>query len=459
MPNQQSHAIDFTSGNLKKEIIFFAMPLFLGNLFQQLYNTADSLIVGNTLGSQALASVSSSGPLIFMMTGFFNGVATGAGVVIAKYIGARDYKKVKDAIHTDLAFGLVAGLILTVLGVALTPSILRLMNTPDDIMEGSISYFRIYSIGIIFSVMYNITMGIMNATGDSTHPLIYLIISSITNVILDIFFITVLHTGVGGAAAATTIGQGLSFILSFIRLLRSKEVYRVEIREIKFNKPLLREIIRYGLPSGIQNSVIAIANLVVQSNINTFSSTAVAGSGAYAKIEGFAFIPITSFSMALSTCISQNLGAKNYTRAKQGARFGIFSCLVLSETIGLIVFIFAPYLIALFDSNPEVIRIGVKQSHIEALFFFLLALSHSIAGIMRGAGKAKVPMVVMLSIWCILRVTYITIALSISHTIDLVYWAYPLTWSLSSIIFVIYMKTSDWIHGLDNDIWVSDSNS
>lgn len=453
MPTNNTKAIDFTSGNLKKEIVYFALPLFLGNLFQQLYNAADSLIVGNTLGAEALASVSSSGSLIFMMTGFFNGVATGAGVVISKYIGARDYKKVKDAIHTDIAFGLVSGLILTVLGVTLTPAILRLLRTPEDIMEGSVIYFRIFSYGIIFSVMYNITMGIMNATGDSTHPLEYLIISSITNVILDIFFITVLHTGVGGAALATTIGQALSFFLSFFRLMRSKDSYRVRIKEIGFNMPLLKEIIRYGLPSGIQNSVIAIANLFVQSNINTFSSTAVAGSGSYAKIEGFAFIPITSFSMALSTCISQNLGAKEYDRAKKGAKFGIITCLILSEAIGVIVFTFAPFLISLFNSDPSVVAIGVKQSRIEALFFCLLALSHSIAGIMRGAGKATVPMTIMLSVWCIFRVTYISIALSISHTIDLIYWAYPITWTISSIIFVIYMLSSDWIHGLDNDLW------
>ncbi len=453
MPTNNTKAIDFTSGNLKKEIVYFALPLFLGNLFQQLYNAADSLIVGNTLGAEALASVSSSGSLIFMMTGFFNGVATGAGVVISKYIGARDYKKVKDAIHTDIAFGLVSGLILTVLGVTLTPLILRLLRTPEDIMEGSVIYFRVFSYGIIFSVMYNITMGIMNAAGDSTHPLEYLIISSITNVILDIFFITVLHMGVGGAALATTIGQALSFFLSFFRLMHSQDIYRVRIREIGFNLPLLKEIIRYGLPSGIQNSVIAIANLFVQSNINTFSSTAVAGSGSYSKIEGFAFIPITSFSMALSTCISQNLGAKEYDRAKRGARFGIITCLVLSEAIGLIVFTFAPFLISLFNSDPSVVAIGVKQSRIEALFFCLLALSHSIAGIMRGAGKATVPMTIMLSVWCIFRVTYITIALSISHTIDLIYWAYPITWTISSIIFVAYMLSSDWIHGLDNEIW------
>lgn len=454
MPTDKTSVIDFTTGNLKKEIILFAMPLFLGNLFQQLYNAADSLIVGNTLGAEALASVSSSGPLIFMMTGFFNGVATGAGVVISKYIGSRDYTKVKLAIHTDIAFGLLSGMVLTILGVCFTPWVLKLLKTPENIMDGSVIYFRIYSYGIIFSVMYNITMGIMNALGDSKHPLEYLIISSITNVVLDIFFITVLNMGVGGAALATTIGQGLSFFLSFIRLMKSKASYRVRIGEIKFHLPLLKEIIKYGLPSGIQNSVIAIANLFVQSNINTFSSVAVAGSGSYAKIEGFAFIPITSFSMALSTCISQNLGAKEYDRAKKGARYGIFICLLISELIGLILFIFAPYLIGLFNQDPSVIKYGVKQSRIEALFFSLLALSHSIAGIMRGAGKATVPMSVMLSVWCIFRVSYITVALSISHTIDLVYWAYPITWSISSIIFVIYMIKSNWIHGLDKEIWL-----
>ena len=447
MPNR---IIKFTEGNLRRNIISFSVPLFLGNLFQQLYNAADSLIVGNTLGAEALASVSSSGSLIFMMTGFFQGVATGAGVVIGKYIGAKDEEKVKAAIHTDIAFGLSAGIILTFFGVLFTPTILKWMKTPENIMPGSVTYFRIFSMGILFCLMYNITMGIMNASGDSTHPLEYLIISSITNVILDLFFIKVLHTGVGGAAAATTIGQGLSFFLCMRRLMASRDIYRVEIRRIAFDIPILKEIIRYGLPSGVQNSVIAIANLVVQTNINTFSSKAVAGSGAYSKIEGFAFIPINAFAMALSTCISQNLGAKNYRRAKEGARFGIIVCMVLSETIGIIFFLFAPHFISLFNNDPEVIAYGVKQAHIESLFYCLLALSHSIAGVMRGSGKATVPMVVMLGIWCIFRVTYITVAISISHTIQLVYWAYPITWTLSSIIFVIYLLTSDWIHGLES---------
>ena len=441
--------LDFTQGSLGKNIIKFSVPLFLGNLFQQLYNAADSLIVGNTLGPQALASVASSGSLIFMMVGFFNGLAIGAGVVISKYFGARNHERLKKAIHTDLAFGLVAGLFLTVFGVLLTPTILSWMRTPADIMQGSVTYFRIYSFGILFCVMYNITMGIMNATGDSRHPLIYLMISSATNIVLDLFFIKVLHWGVGGAAAATTIGQALSFVLCMIRLIRTNEVYKVYLKEIRFDIPLLKEIVRYGLPSGIQNSVIAIANVFVQSNYNTFSSIAVAGIGAYMKIEGFAFIPINAFVAAITTCIGQNLGAGEHQRAKQGARFGIIVCMALAESIGLLEFIFAKHLIGLFNSDPEVIAYGVRQIHVESLFYCLLALSHSIAGVMRGAGKAKVPMFVMLGVWCIFRVLYISVAMSISHTVELVFAAYPITWTISSIIFLIYMLRSDWVHGLE----------
>lgn len=441
--------LDFTTGSLGKKIIRFSVPLFLGNLFQQLYNAVDSLIVGNILGAKALASVSSSWSLVFMMVGFFNGLAIGAGVVISKYFGARDHDRLQKAIHTDLAFGLLSGLIMTVLGVVFTPVILRLMRTPADIMEGSVTYFRIFSYGIIFCVMYNFSMGIMSATGDSVHPLIYLIISSVANVFLDLLFIKVFGWGVAGAAAATTIGQGLSFLLCMIKLVRTDEIYKVSLRKIRINIPILREIINYGLPSGIQNSVIAIANVFVQSNFNTFSSTAVAGCGCYSKIEGFAFIPINSFVSAITTCISQNLGAGEHERAKRGARFGIIVCVALAQTIGLLCIIFARPLIAVFNGDTGVVAFGVLQIRIEAPFYFVLALSHSVAGVLRGAGKAKVPMFVMLGVWCIFRVTYISIAMSLSHTIELVFAAYPLTWTISSIIFIIYMAKSNWVHGLD----------
>lgn len=444
--------IDLTRGSIKKGLIGFAFPLFLGNLFQQLYNTADSLIVGNFLGPLALASVSSSTPLIFMLIGFFNGVAMGAGVVISKSFGARDREMLDKAVHTDVAFGLTAGVCLTVFAVLFTPSILHLMKTPEDIMPTSTEYFRIWSWGLVFSIMYNICMGIMNAVGDSRHPLYYLIISSVTNVILDLVFIGVLGLGVWSVALATTISQGLSVILSLGRMFRGNEIYKLEIRKIRFTVPVLKEIIRMGLPSGIQNSVIGFANTIVQTNINTFSSVAVAGSGAYSKIEGFAFLPITCFSMGLMTFIGQNLGAKEYERAKKGARFGILTSITLAELIGVMVFIFAPFLISLFNDDPAVVSYGTRQARIESLFYFALALSHCIAGIMRGCGKAKVPMFIMLGIWCVFRVSYLTVVLSFYHHVEVIYTVYPLTWSMSSVLFLIYFFRADWIHALERKV-------
>lgn len=438
-----------TKGPIRKDIVSFALPLFFGNLFQQLYSTVDSLIVGNTLGQLALASVSSSGALTHMLVGFFNGVAMGAGVVISKYFGARHEEKMRRAMHTDLAFGLVSGVFMTIFGVLLTPAILVLMKTPEDILPGSILYFRIYSAGLLFTIMYNICMGIMNAVGDSRHPLYYLVISSILNVILDLFFIVVLGYGVASAALATIISQGVSVVLSFKRLLKKDEIYKIKLNEIKFDLPILKQIIRFGLPSGVQNSVINFANVVVQTNINSFSSATVAGSGSYAKIEGFVFLPITAFTMALTTFISQNLGARNYDRAKKGMSFGIACSMVIAEAIGLVVFILAPQLISLFNRSEEVIRYGVRQARIEALFYCFLALSHSIAAILRGAGKAKVPMCIFLGVWCLLRVSYITIALKFIPAVEIVYTAYPLTWSVSSVLFVIYLIKADWVHALD----------
>lgn len=278
-----------TEGPIWKKIVLFALPLFLGNLFQQLYNTADSLIVGNFLGSDALAAVSSSGSLIFLMVGFFNGIALGAGVVVARYYGARQIDKLQRAIHTDIAFGLVAGVALTVIGLILAPKMLIWMGTPEDVMPNSVLYFRIYFLGSLAFVMYNVSVGILQSIGDSRHPLIYLIISSLTNVVLDLLFVGVFHMGVGSAALATIISQFVSAALCLRRLMRSPEEYRVSLRKVRFDFSMLRQIIKNGLPAGLQNSIIALANVVVQSNINSFGKMAVAGCGAYSKIEGFGF--------------------------------------------------------------------------------------------------------------------------------------------------------------------------
>lgn len=434
-----------TSGSISKRMIFFALPLLLGNLFQQLYNTVDSLIVGNFLGSSALAAVSSSGSLIFMLIGFLSGISTGAGVVVSRYFGAEDKQGVHRAVHTTVAFGLVAGVLMTLVGVLMSPQILMWMGTPESVMSESIIYLQIYFSGSLGFVMYNIFVGILQAIGDSRHPLYYLMISSVINLVLDILFIEVFHTGVGGAALATVISQVFSAVLCFVQLLRTKDSYQLKITKIRFDAEMLGQIIRIGLPSGVQNSIIAFANVVVQSYINDFGEMAMAGYGAYSKIEGFAFLPINSFTLAMTTFVGQNLGAGQAERTKRGARFGILATVVLAEIIGVVVFLLAPQLIAAFDATPEVIRFGVEKARTAALFYFLLAYSHSVASILRGAGKAVVPMIIMMVCWCAIRVVFLAVSIPLTHAIQMVYVVYPLTWGLSSIVFFCYYKRADWM--------------
>lgn len=435
-----------TSGSISKRMIFFALPLLLGNLFQQLYNTVDSLIVGNFLGSSALAAVSSSGSLIFMLIGFLSGISSGAGVVVSRYFGAEDKNGVHRAVHTTVAFGLVAGVLMTAAGVLLSPQILIWMGTPESVMPESIIYLQIYFSGSLGFVMYNIFVGILQAIGDSRHPLYYLMISSVINLVLDILFIEVFHTGVGGAALATVISQVFSAILCLIQLLRTNDSYKLQITKIRFDAKMLGQIIRIGLPSGVQNSIIAFANVVVQSYINAFGEMAMAGYGAYSKIEGFAFLPINSFTMAMTTFVGQNLGAGQTERTKRGARFGILATVILAELIGIVVFLLAPQLIAAFDSTPDVIRFGVEKARTAALFYCLLAYSHSVASILRGAGKAVVPMIIMMAFWCVIRVAFLAVNIPLTHAIQMVYVVYPLTWGLSSMVFFFYYKQANWMN-------------
>ena len=436
---------DLTTGSIKKVLLSFAAPLFLSQLFQQLYNSADALIVGNFLGKEALAAVSSSGPLIQLFIGFFNGAAMGAGVVISRYFGADDRTRVRKAIHTNVLFSLICGLFLSLVGVLLTPYILRWMGTDPEVLPLSESYFRWYFAGAVAIVMYNVLKGIMTALGDSRRPLYYLIFSSVLNVLLDLLFVGVLHGGVAAAALATTISQGLSALLCLLHLLEKDQIYTLKARELRIDGPILKEIVRIGLPTGVQMSVISIANVLVQKNINSFGADAMAACGSYAKVEGFVFLPITCFSLALTTFIGQNMGAGKLDRVKAGCRFGLLASVLAAECIGVVVFFFGPQLISLFNSDPAVLAIGQKQCRIESLFFCMLAFSHTVAGICRGAGKATVPMLVMLGIWCVLRITYITVAMRLCHDIRLLFWAYPLTWTISAGIFFLYYRYSHWM--------------
>lgn len=440
---------DMTKGNPYTLMVGFAMPVLLSQLFQQLYNTADAFIVGRCLGTDALAAVTSSGTLIFLMISFFMGMAMGGGVVISRYFGAGEADKVSQAIHTVLAFGIASGALLTVAGVSFTPTLLRWMQTDPQVMPQAVEYFRYYFLGSLALVLYNICRSIINALGDSRSPLYYLIFSSLLNIALDVLFLAGMHWGVWSAAVATVISQAASVVLCMAYLLRKGNLYTVELKKIRFHRDMFSEIVRYGLPSGVQNSVISFANVIVQSQINSFGRLAMAAYGTHAKIEGFGFLPITSFNMASTTFISQNLGAKQYDRARQGARFSILAAVVLAEMIGICCYIFAPQLIGLFDQTPGVIELGVRQARTVALFYCLLAFSHSVAAVCRGAGKAFVPMCVMLSVWCVIRIVYIMIVVHLTNEIGYIYWAYPLTWAISSVIYLIYYLKSDWVHGFE----------
>ena len=440
---------NMTTGAPWRRITAFALPVLLSQVFQQLYNTVDALIVGRFLGDVALAAVTSSGALIFLLVSFFEGLTLGAGVAISRYFGANDPARVERAIHTNILVSAISGLLLTGLGVWLTPHILRWMDTDPEVLPDAIDYFRYYFTGVLAVVLYNACKSIMNALGDSRRPLYYLLLSSAVNVVLDLLFIAGFGWGVWSAAVATTISQAVSMVLCLIHLSGRHAAFRLQWSKLRVDRELFGEIVRYGLPSGIQNCIVSLANVVVQANINTFGKLAVAGCGTYSKLEGFAFLPITSFTMALTTYTGQNLGARQYDRAKKGARFGILCAITVAELIGLALYILMPQLARLFTQTPEVIQMATRQARTIAPFFFLLAYSHAVASVCRGAGKSIVPMVIMLGVWCVLRITYITLIMRVSHELLFLYLAYPITWSISSVIYFLYYHFSDWIHGFE----------
>lgn len=441
--------LDLTKGSIVQDILIFTLPILLGQLLQQLYNLADAWVVGNFADNDAFAAVSSGGSLTFLVIGFFNGIAIGGGVIISRYFGAGDESNVERAIHTNFLFGILASILSTVIGLLLTPHMLVWMNTPDSVMPSSLVYFRIYFAGVATVIMYNICMSIMRSLGDSVHPLYYLAISSVTNVVLDLLFVAVFHWGVAGAAIATVFSQGLSCVLCIIRMCRIKDYTRLNFSKLKFYPDMMKEVIAQGLPTGVQNSMISIGNLVVQSNINAFGAYAMSGHGAYSKIEGVVFLPITCMSMALPTFIGQNLGAREYKRAKKGALFGILFGVIFAEVIGFVLRAVGPTALRFFTTSEEAIQYGIIQIGITYLFFGLLAFSHCSAGVLRGCGKAVVPMITMLTFWCGVRILYVTVAIRIWPVYNTIAWAYPLTWSLSSIVFLIFLLRSDWTHAFE----------
>lgn len=440
-----THSKLMTTGSIQRNLLSFAIPLFLGNLFQQLYHTADSLVVGNFVGKESLAAISSIGSLTMLMIGLVQGIFVGAGVVISKAFGEGDKAAVQKAVHTTVALGLAGSVLLTLLGYYFAPLILIWMQTPASVFDDAQLYIRIYFLGVSSLILYNTASGILQAVGDSRHPLYFLIISAIINIVLDLVFVAVFDMGIAGTAYATIIAQGVSAMLSFRLLFNTSDIIRVRLSHIRFHKGFIGPILRLGVPSGIQNSVTSFANVILQSSINLFGPSAMAGNGAFMRIQGFAFIPITAFALALTTFTGQNLGAGEYERVRKGARFGVVFAMILAETIGALMYFGSEPLIALFSRDPEVLAFGVQKSQIASLFLWSLALSHAMTGIFRGAGKSIVPMSVMLAVWCIFRIIFIQVGLAIIMDIRVVYWAYPVTWTISAILFVLYYFLVDWM--------------
>ena len=434
-----------TEGVIWKELLLFSVPLLLGNLFQQLYNAVDSVVVGNYIGAQALAAVGSSAPVINLLVSFFMGLSVGAGVIISRYFGARNMKSLQDSIHTSLALTMTAGIFMTLFGIIFSPTILRWIGTPMDVMSSSVLYLRIYFGGILSVMLYNMGSGILRAVGDSKNPLYFLIVSSITNILLDLLFVIVFDMGIAGVGWATLIAQTISAVLTLLLLIKTKQEYKVTLKKIRFHKDKLIEIIRLGLPSGIQNGVVSFSNVIVQSNINAFGSLAMAGCGAYTKIDGFAILPVMSYSMALTTFTGQNMGAKKYDRVKQGARSGIIMSLLTTIAISALLLIFGEQVLSIFSDNPKVISYGLYMMHVLAPFYIFLAISHAFNGIIRGAGITTIPMIVMITCWCGMRMTWILASVPIFHDIGVVFMGWPLTWAASALWLFLYYKKGNWM--------------
>ena len=434
-----------TEGAIWKEILFFSIPLILGNLFQQLYNTVDSIIVGNWIGSEALAAVGSSGAIINLLLGFCIGASAGAGVVVSQFFGAGNREGVRKAVHTTLAIAVAAGAILTVAGVVTTPMILRAMDTPQEVFEQSSQYLQVYFGGIFFSVIYNMSAGILNAVGKSRRSLIYLIIAAVSNIFLDIFFVVILKMGIIGAALATDISQLLSciFILGF--LMRSQESYHVRLRDIRFYDNLLGRILKIGLPTGFQNIVISISNVIVQSSVNSFGAVVMAGYAAYVKVDGFNILPVLSFSMAASTFAGQNVGAGKYDRVKKGMWVSTGMGVGYTIISGILLLMFAPQVIGVFSGKPDVVQYGIYVMKFFCPFYWLLGFLHVMAGTVRGTGKTFQTMVVFLVSLCVCRVIWIWAVLRIDHKLSYVMTAYPVTWLIGAVLIALYVWKGKWM--------------
>ena len=435
----KSTARDMTDGSIYRQLILFSLPLMLGNVFQMLYNTVDSIIVGNFVSKQALAAIGSTTMITNMMVFFFNGFSVGASVTIGQYFGAKDMKNLHRAIETTMAATFILSILFSVAGVAVVKPLLRFMSTPEDVLADATVYLKIYIGGISGLLIYNMGRGILRAVGDSTRPLYFLILTSVLNIILDLYFVIVLKTGIAGAAIATILSQFLSGVLILVLLSRTKDIYRLRWKELCLDPFILKKIFAVGMPAALQSVVTAFSNIFVQGYINIFGSDCMAGWSSYNKLDQFVMLPMQSLAIAATTFVSQNTGAGKERRADQGTVAALVLICSLTGAIVALLIAFAPSAVRLFSPDPEVIRYGVLFIRVNNAFLLFNCINHVLAGALRGRGDSRGPMIIMLATFVALRQIYLFVVTRfIANTPLLVGFGYPVGWMSCCIIELLY---------------------
>ena len=432
--------VNMCDGAIWRHIVNFAIPMLLGLIFQQLYNTVDSIVVGNFVSKEALAAVGSSTSIINTLIGIFNGFSTGAGVVISQKFGAGEMDKVRDTVHTTMVFMALLSIVFTVLGIALVKPLLNMMSTPDDVFGEAKVYLTIYFAGVSGLMIYNTGAGIMRAVGDSRRPLYFLLFSAVVNTILDLVFVLVFHMGVAGVAWATIIAQFMSAILVVIVLMRAKGAYRLELGSLRMSKPLLSQVLRIGLPTSIQSGLTSFSNVFVQSYVNQFGSACMAGWSAYNKLDAFLGLPAQATSMAVTTFSGQNMGAGKYKRVARGLYVTLGITVGITVVLMVPLMIFAQPLTALFNSDPDVLYYGVMFVRLMIPFYLFLCVFNTYAGVLRGTGDATAPMLLLLGSFVVFRQIYLIIIDNLIGTPQAIAFGYPAGWIMAAAsLFAYYM--------------------
>ena len=433
--------VDMTEGNIVRHIVSFAFPLLIGNIFQQLYNTVDTWVVGNYVSNEAFSAVGTVGPIINMLIGFFMGLSSGAGVVISQYYGAKRPEKVHDAVHTAIVMTLVLGVIFTGAGILMIPAMLNLMKTPAEVMPESFAYLTIYFAGILGLMLYNMGSGILRAVGDSRRPFYFLVVSAVLNTVLDLVFVLAFDMGVRGVALATVIAQGTSALLILITLMRSESCIRLFLRDLRISWEMIGKIVRVGIPAAIQMAITAFSNIFVQSYINYFGADCMSGWTAYSKIDQLILLPVQSIALASTTFVGQNLGINRVERAKKGVRTALGLGVGATVLIMIPVLIFAPQLVTFFNSKAEVVAYGTLLLRWISPFYVLACFNQIYAGALRGAGNSRAPMVIMLCSFVVFRQCYLYIMANfIANEIIPIAMGYPAGWLVCSAAMMLYFR-------------------